>query len=239
MGFIYCLTFPSGKKYVGKTEKTVQKRLKGHVCPSSGCPLVRNAYQKYKTFEVETILEVENSQLSFWEKHYIKEYRTLCPNGYNLTEGGEGGVPCEETRRKMRESQSKRVVHDHWRQQISKGLMGHAVSNETKEKIRQARLARPNRPSEDNRRKINERIRTLEVREKGSKNRRKDNKDLPLYVQTVRKKTNPGYCVQLPGQPQKHFTSKKLSMEEKLALALAWREENIQKLEKSNDENSN
>ena len=230
MGFIYCLTFPSGKKYVGKTETTVENRLKGHRCPSSGCRLVRNAYQKYKTYKVETILEVENEQLSFWEKHYIKEFNTVSPNGYNLTDGGEGGIPCEETRQKMRESHANRVVHDHWKQQISKGLMGHKVTDETKEKIRQARLANPITPSEDNRRKINEKIRTLEVREKGSKNKRKDNSELPMYVQTVRKASNPGYCVQLPGKPQKHFTSKKLSMEEKLRLALAWREENIKDL---------
>lgn len=239
MGFIYCLTFPSGKKYVGKTEKTIKDRVSDHKRPTNRCRLVRNAYNKYKTFTVEKILEVDDKDLSYWEKHYIKEFKTLSPNGYNLTEGGEGGRHCEETRQKMRESHSKRVVHDHWKQQISKGLMGHAVSNETKEKIRQARLANPITPSEDNRRKINERIRTLEVREKGSKNKRKDNHDLPMYIVTVRKASNPGYYVQLPGQPQKHFTSKKLSMEEKLALALAWREEKMKELEKSNDEKIN
>lgn len=131
----------------------------------------------------------------------------------------------------MRDSHKNRVVDDFWKSQISKGLQGHIHSDETKEKIRQARLANPIAPSEDNRNKINEAIRTVEVRTKGSKSKRKDNLDLPLYVITVRKELNPGYCIQIPGQPQKYFTSSKLSMEEKLELALTYRKEKLKELQ--------
>lgn len=124
-----------------------------------------------------------------------------------------------------------RVYDDNMRSQISKGLMGHVHSDETKEKIRQAHLNNPIAPSEENRRKINEKIRTTEVREKGSKSRRKDNFDLPMYIQTIRKESNPGYCVALPGQSQKHFTSKLLSMEEKLKLAIEYKNQQIAKQE--------
>ena len=231
MGFIYCLTFPNEKKYVGKTTRTIEKRISGHKSPSSGCFLVNKAYQKYGTFKVETLLEVDNEHLDKYEVHYIKELNTLAPNGYNLTTGGEGGIPSDETRQKMRDSHKNRVVDNFWKSQISKGLQGHVHSDETKEKIRQARLANPIAPSEDNRNKINEAIRTVEVRTKGSKSRRKDNFDLPLYVVTVRKESNPGYCIQIPGQPQKYFTSKKLSMEEKLKLALAYRKEKLEEIQ--------
>lgn len=231
MGFIYCLTFPNGKKYVGKTTRTIEERMQGHKRPSNKCPLVKYAYEKYGTFEIETLIEVENEHLDKYEVHYIKEFQTLSPNGYNLTTGGEGGIPSDETRAKMRESHKGRVVDDFWKSQISKGLQGHIHSDETKEKIRQAHLANPIAPSEDNRNKINESIRTVEVRTKGSKSRRKDNLDLPLYVVIVRKELNPGYCIQIPGQPQKHFTSKKLSMEEKLELALAYRKEKLEELQ--------
>ena len=226
MGFIYCLTFPNKKQYIGQTTRTVEQRISEHKMSSNKCRLLKNAVNKYKNFEVETLLEIENDKLDHWERHYIKELNTISPNGYNLTDGGEGSIPCEETREKMRKSHANRVVHEYWRQQISKGLMGHKHSDETKEKIRQARINNPIVPSEENRRKINEKIKTVEVREKGSKSRRKDNFDLPLYVVTVRKESNPGYCVQIPGRPQKYFTSKFLTMEEKLKMALTYREEN-------------
>lgn len=230
MGFIYCLTFPNGKKYVGQTTRTVESRVRDHKVPSNKCLLVKQAYAKYGAFDVETLREVEDDELNDLEIHYIKELNTLSPNGYNLTTGGEGGIPSEETRARMRESHKNRVVTDFMKSQISKGLMGHILSDETKEKISQARLANPITPSEDNRRKINEAIRTTAVREKGSKSRRKDNLDLPMYVITVRKEKNPGYCIQIPGQPQKYFTSIKLSMEEKLESALKFREDKLREL---------
>jgi group I intron endonuclease len=226
MGLIYCLTFPNKKQYVGKTSRNLEKRISEHKMSSSKCRLLKNAINKYKIFEIEILLEIENDQLNYWESHYIKELNTISPNGYNLTSGGEGSIPSEETREAMRKGHSNRVVHSHWREQISKGLTGHKHSEETKNKIRQARLNNPIIPSEENRRKINEKIKTIEIREKGSKSRRKDNFDLPLYIVTIRKESNPGYCVQIPGKPQKYFTSKFLTMEEKLKLALTYREEN-------------
>ena len=231
MGFIYCLIFPNGKKYVGKTTRTVEIRVSQHKSNTSKCTLVKKAYEKYGTFKVETILEIENDQLDFYECHYIKEYNTLAPNGYNLTDGGEGGIPTEETRERMRQAHKNRIVDDNWRFQISKGLMGHKLSDETKEKIRQAHLNNPIAPSEENRRKINEKIKSIEVREKSSRSKRKDNFDLPMYIHTIRKESNPGYCVSLPGQSQKHFTSKVLSMEEKLKLALEYKNKQITKQE--------
>lgn len=231
MGFIYCLTFPNGKKYVGQTKRTVEQRISAYKQESSKCTLVRKAYEKYVHFEVCTLLETTNDKLNYWKRFYIKEMNTVTPNGYNLTDGGENGVHSDETRERMRQAHANRVVHDEWRKRISEGLMGHKHKDETKEKMRQAKLKNPSRPSEENRRKINEKIKTVEVREKGSKSRRKDDFNLPMYIQKVRKPSNPGYCVLLPGQPQKYFTSKFLSMEEKLQLAIQYKEKQTKKLE--------
>lgn len=230
MGFIYCLTFPNGKKYIGQTSRTVEERVQQHKSPSSSCRLVVFAYAKYGSFEVQVLNKVDNAKLDEYETYYIQHYNTLVPNGYNLTTGGEGGIPSEETKQKMREAHANRVVHEKWRLAISNGLKGHKHSEETKDKIRQKRLDNPLIPSEENRRKINESIRTEAVREKGSKSKRKDNKDLPMYIQTIRKASNPGYCVALPGQSQKHFTSKFLSMEEKLKLAIDYKAQQLTKL---------
>lgn len=77
-------------------------QLNQHKQPSSKCTLVCRAYEKYGSFEVETLVEVENDQLNELEIKYIKEYNTLSPNGLNLTSGGEGGIPSEETRERLR-----------------------------------------------------------------------------------------------------------------------------------------
>ena len=49
---------------------------------------------------VKAILKICYSQdeLDCWERHLIKSRDTMFPNGYNLTEGGEGGIRCEEAR---------------------------------------------------------------------------------------------------------------------------------------------
>lgn len=239
MGLIYCLTFPNGKKYIGQTIRTVERRIKEHKSLSNKCPLVEKAYKKYGSFDYETLIECENDQLDYWECYFISELDTLSPQGYNLTSGGEGAIPSEETRQKMRESHANRVVHDVWRKAISEGLKGHKHSDATKEKIRQARLENPTVPSEENRRKINESIRTDAVRDKMSLNHRKHgNGNIPRYIHYVHRKDNrngcyreyTGYVVRIPGKPEKQFASNKLTDEEKLKLAIEYKAQQLTKL---------
>ena len=45
------------------------------------------------------------------ERWWIRRLQTLAPGGYNLTGGGDGVIPSEETRQKMSESHSKRVAN--------------------------------------------------------------------------------------------------------------------------------
>jgi hypothetical protein len=55
------------------------------------------AIRKYgkDDFEVKTICIVSIEDMYDHEKHYIKTYNTLHPNGYNMTEGGKNGKHCE------------------------------------------------------------------------------------------------------------------------------------------------
>lgn len=43
-------------------------------------------------FDFEILEECNRDELDEKEKYYIKEYNTLCPNGYNLTPGGRESV---------------------------------------------------------------------------------------------------------------------------------------------------
>ena len=47
MGFIYILTFPSMKSYVGQTTRTLAKRFAEHRQDDSNCVLLKRAIDKY------------------------------------------------------------------------------------------------------------------------------------------------------------------------------------------------
>lgn len=51
------------------------------------------------------------SKLNPLERFYIKEFDTMSPNGYNLTEGGINCVPTEATRKKLRKKKSATTRH--------------------------------------------------------------------------------------------------------------------------------
>lgn len=91
MGFIYKITSPSGKAYIGKTEMTTQDRFKIHASAGSKCPAIKAAFVKYgkESMKLETLKEVPDDQLNRWEFAMILINDTYGPNGYNLTPGGD------------------------------------------------------------------------------------------------------------------------------------------------------
>ena len=102
-GIIYKLTNKiSGKIYVGKTIHRLSERFSGHKCANS---VVGQAIRKYgvENFSVEVIEECDSLEsLNEREKFWIRELNCKSPNGYNLTDGGDGLVGCtQETREKI------------------------------------------------------------------------------------------------------------------------------------------
>ena len=107
----------NGKPYVGQhinsPDYSLEDRWNAHLCPSSGCRYFRNAIQHYGRDNVEWniicyCISGGQEHLDDLEIYFIKERNALVPNGYNLTEGGRGGVPSEEMRKLMSESAKKR-----------------------------------------------------------------------------------------------------------------------------------
>ena len=116
-GEIYCLTSPSGKKYVGQCVKQLSsgkkwgyiQRWKDHIRDANSknyCRKLNNAINKYgsENFTIEVIKECNIYELNYYEEHYIKLYNTLSPNGYNLTSGGSVCRQSEETQILKRKS---------------------------------------------------------------------------------------------------------------------------------------
>lgn len=89
-GVIYLITNKlNGKKYVGQTNN-LERRINQH---RHGDQYVDRAIRAHgwENFTVEVLKECENSaELDYWEKYFIKARNTRKPNGYNLTDGGEG-----------------------------------------------------------------------------------------------------------------------------------------------------
>ncbi len=125
MGFIYKINFPNGKCYIGQTRVSVENRLKGHLKKSSGCIMVSRALHKYKEeYTCEILEEIEDKFLNEREIYYISYYHSLEPNGYNYTEGGEGGSPSPETRKKIsqRKKENPTIISQETREKMRKSL---------------------------------------------------------------------------------------------------------------------
>jgi len=105
MGFIYKITSPSNKMYVGQTKKKdPQKRWREHCWSSStSCTALKNAITKYGTenMKFEVVEECSDAMLNDREQHWIRELGTLSPHGYNLTTGGDACELSEESKAKM------------------------------------------------------------------------------------------------------------------------------------------
>lgn len=89
---IYVLIFPSGKKYVGYTSRTDRRfrEHRSHARKNSQLP-VHAAIRKYGwdsiVIEIENFIDREVALAE--EARRIREMNTLCPNGYNVSLGGD------------------------------------------------------------------------------------------------------------------------------------------------------
>jgi group I intron endonuclease len=98
MAYIYRIKNKITKKsYIGESKKKdVNWRWSEHkqnIKKNKGCPALRDAVKKYgvENFEFSIIIICFDDERFKYEKEYIKKYNTVVPNGYNITNGGEGG----------------------------------------------------------------------------------------------------------------------------------------------------
>jgi group I intron endonuclease len=152
-GCIYKVTNKvNGKIYIGQTIKKPETRWRNHICSAgkgSNYAFHRAICKHGKdAFIWEVIVIADETNLNSLEVFYIKQFKSLVPNGYNLTEGGEGKRgwnPSPETRAKisiahigMKHSSETRV-----KMSIAKtGKTRKKHTPETKAKIRTACLGR-------------------------------------------------------------------------------------------------
>jgi len=138
-GIIYKATNKiNGKVYVGQTIRGLSDRKYNHLLESKlrrYNSIFHRAIKKYKPINFEwEVLEYCDSkeELNEMEFHYIKQYNSFVPNGYNLTLGGEGSCGfkvSDKTKKKI--SNSLRGNKSYW--------YGKKHSKDTIDKIKKAR----------------------------------------------------------------------------------------------------
>lgn len=142
-GTIYIITNRlNGKPYVGQTRQRLKRRITEHKRDSSRGRLgIDFAIAKYgwENFTVEVLEICPVKLLNEREMYWIRKLNSKSPNGYNLTDGGDGGrgySPSQETRAKISAKMKGRPAHN-------KGV---SPSAETRAKISAAQKAIGNRP---------------------------------------------------------------------------------------------
>jgi group I intron endonuclease len=124
----------NGKIYIGQDSKDRPKYL------GSG-QLIKKALRKYgkENFVKETIGYCDDKEeLNFAEKFYIDFFKSKVPNGYNITDGGEGVLgyhPTEEGRDRISKAMVGRPHSEEHRIKIAEANKHRHHSEETKKLI--------------------------------------------------------------------------------------------------------
>lgn len=170
----------NGKKYVGQTVFSLEKRRCQHIndaLSNKDTYYFHNALRKHGPDNFEwTILHECGviEELNMLEMYYIRLYNTF-EKGYNLTLGGDGMVGfehSEESKKKMSDAQKGSKNHNYGktfsekhRRKMSEAQVGKYFSEKTRKKISRARTGKcvgkdnsmyGKSPSEETRRKISD-----------------------------------------------------------------------------------
>ena len=159
MGIIYCAQNKvNGKRYIGRSVGSLEQRRRGYLGQARrgrAQPLFV-AIREYgaDAFEWSIVFDnVDDEDLNEYEIDTIAVYKTLVPDGYNLNAGGGG--PSKEARRKLGES--KKNLSTEARERIRQARIGKSHSEETLEKMRDAKKGKKRGPlPEETKKKMSE-----------------------------------------------------------------------------------
>ena len=187
VGYIYLITDTTNNmKYVGQHHYNKEGELDPNYHGSG--VIIKNIYKKRPETLIEEYVKTcySEEEMCSDEQYYIKVFKTLWPNGYNLTEGGEGCVACEEIRKKISLKLKGRQFSEETRRKISENhhdcsgeknpMFGKEHSEETRRKISNANkgvLSGEKNPmfgkhrSEETKKKISDRLKGKPAHNKG------------------------------------------------------------------------
>lgn len=143
--FVYLVTGPSAKRYVGITSVGIAERWKQHISAAKACrhkSALHAAIRKYgeAAFTIDQIGSAETwKELCSMERSAIAKYGTFGPGGYNLTLGGDGTPGCRYADRpqESRESLERKIVEANARRTpVEQARIAEAISASKRGKAR-------------------------------------------------------------------------------------------------------
>lgn len=156
-GNIYKITnLINNKIYIGQTIYSIEERWKAHctcVKYNNHHSLFHNAIRKYgeENFKIELIDTADTfEELNEKEIKYIKEYNSLTPNGYNMTEGGQGVKGLDPG---YHDGMKGKTQSDHQKDTARNYMKNRIISEETRIKMSESAKKRT-----ANRKTINDKI---------------------------------------------------------------------------------
>mgnify|MGYP001575065568 CR=1 FL=1 len=151
-GCLYKIDFTNGKSYIGVSKFGLEARMKGHR-DAARRPNPKTALHRAMAKYGETaysasalIIAKDFEYLKLMEIAAISAFGTKLPNGYNMTDGGDGQLGVlfspetrekiaskrrgkdtmpPETRKKLAGLLKGRIFSDEWRRKLSLAGMGH------------------------------------------------------------------------------------------------------------------
>lgn len=108
--------------------------MQGHINAigrKTGCSLLKQAFEKYgiHNFKISLIVICFDESLNAIEIEYIRKYKSLAPNGYNILEGGhlssgfKGKKHTEETKQKIKNNMPLKVWSKDEKENYSKKML--------------------------------------------------------------------------------------------------------------------
>ena len=187
---IYCLTFPNGKRYVGQSNSSIEKRWISYrrlLCKTQ--PKLYRALKKYGPDNVkyEIVIETnDNERINKVEEQLIALWNlTSNKYGYNIKEGGKNGKHSEESKMKMSEAKKGKLKSEEHRKKLSEVNKGKHLSEETRKKMSEVRKGKPR--SEETRKKLSEAKKGNKISEETRKKISEVNKGKHLSEETRKK----------------------------------------------------
>lgn len=154
VGEVYWAHIPGNRSrgYIGQSW-FYQHRKRDHIrCAAAGNKgAFYDALRAHGADAVQwQIIGVASTQerLDELERECIRVYGTMSPQGWNLTEGGMGGIPSAETRANMSAAQKGRKHTAETRAKISAANMGRKPSAESRAKMSVSQKRRAPFPAE-------------------------------------------------------------------------------------------
>jgi hypothetical protein len=136
-------------RYVGKSNKPLQ-RFNRHINEN----VVNRKSSWIKSLKLNGLLpileiidEVPLCDWEFWEKHYIKLYKSCGAKLLNMNDGGQGATPIRETIEKQRRIKFGKKITEETRLKLSISNKGRKISEKQKKQLSDARKGKPLHPN--------------------------------------------------------------------------------------------